>query len=241
MPEEIVPTVGSLFSGVPSEAWTWDSPAPGSGTRSSASGTSGDAGSSPATGPGSPSGTTSVLSLSENQRGELMLTPYARQITGGGGKPGQGYPAVLISSQEGSPAKTSQSPDAAAASTGNAADCSSSSPESLTLWSHQEDGSSLRTFPDFFPLSPAGISGSFSRRWPTSGSWTGPGECWTHDSSESPSAGGASSSLPDVLEGTVHERYFLSRRAAAGILRRATRRGRVLPAELEAALRELAS
>ncbi len=35
------------------------------------------------------------LAVSENQRGELRLTPYSRQITTGGGKPGQGYPAVL--------------------------------------------------------------------------------------------------------------------------------------------------
>ena len=33
--------------------------------------------------------------ISENQRAELRLTPYSRQITSGGGKPGQGYPAAL--------------------------------------------------------------------------------------------------------------------------------------------------
>lgn len=32
--------------------------------------------------------------LSENQRAEVRETPYARQLTSGGGKPGQGYPAV---------------------------------------------------------------------------------------------------------------------------------------------------
>jgi len=36
-----------------------------------------------------------VLAVSENQRAELRLTPYSRQLTSGGGKPGQGYPAVL--------------------------------------------------------------------------------------------------------------------------------------------------
>jgi len=36
-----------------------------------------------------------VLALSENQRAELRLTPYSRQLTSGGGKPGQGYPAVV--------------------------------------------------------------------------------------------------------------------------------------------------
>jgi len=35
------------------------------------------------------------IAVSENQRGELRLTPYTRQLTTGGGKPGQGYAAVL--------------------------------------------------------------------------------------------------------------------------------------------------
>jgi hypothetical protein len=34
--------------------------------------------------------------VSENQRAEVRLTDYARQLTGGGGKPGQGYPLVLV-------------------------------------------------------------------------------------------------------------------------------------------------
>ena len=33
--------------------------------------------------------------VSENQRGEVLLTDYAHQVAAGGGKPGQGYPAVL--------------------------------------------------------------------------------------------------------------------------------------------------
>jgi hypothetical protein len=32
---------------------------------------------------------------SENQRGELLLTDEAHQLTAGGGKPGQGYSATL--------------------------------------------------------------------------------------------------------------------------------------------------
>jgi len=34
------------------------------------------------------------VAFSENQRAEVLETTYARQITSGGGKPGQGYPAV---------------------------------------------------------------------------------------------------------------------------------------------------
>ena len=32
--------------------------------------------------------------VSENQRAEVLETPYARQLTSGGGKPGQGYPMI---------------------------------------------------------------------------------------------------------------------------------------------------
>jgi DNA (cytosine-5)-methyltransferase 1 len=39
-----------------------------------------------------------VLAFSENQRGEVVTSDYAHQITAGGGKPGQGYPAVLTES-----------------------------------------------------------------------------------------------------------------------------------------------
>lgn len=38
-----------------------------------------------------------LVGVSENQRGEVRLTPYSRQLTAGGGKPGQGYPAALTS------------------------------------------------------------------------------------------------------------------------------------------------
>ena len=36
----------------------------------------------------------SVMAFSENQRGEVLETSYSRQLTTGGGKPGQGYGAV---------------------------------------------------------------------------------------------------------------------------------------------------
>lgn len=138
-------------------------------------------------------------------------------------------------------AKTSPSPGNEPDSTANAPASSSKQPESLTLFSDPEGGSSLRTFPDFFPATAAGISESFSRRWPNSGFTTSPGECWTADTSECPSDGAASSSLPDVLEATVPDRFYLSPKAAAGILRRALKRGRELPKHLHAALTALAS
>src|SRR5204863_119653 len=47
-------------------------------------------------------------------------------------------------------------------------------------------------------------------------------------------------SLSDVLENHVPPRFFLSPRAAQGILRRAEKRGRMLPSRLQAALESLA-
>ena len=38
---------------------------------------------------------TEPQAISENQRGEIVLTDYMHQLTTGGGKPGEGYPAVL--------------------------------------------------------------------------------------------------------------------------------------------------
>jgi len=37
-----------------------------------------------------------ALGVSENQRAEVLLTPYSRQLTSGGGKAGQGYPAIMV-------------------------------------------------------------------------------------------------------------------------------------------------
>ena len=67
-----------------------------------------------------------------------------------------------------------------------------------------------------------------------------PGGFLTLNTSESPS-GAVASSLSDILEtGDVPQRYFLSQRACAGILRRAEKRGRKLPERLERALRVVA-
>ena len=80
-----------------------------------------------------------------------------------------------------------------------------------------------------------------SMRWQTSGRWTSNGTFWMRDGSEFPSDDGAcSSSLDSILEPTVAGRYFLSARAALGILNRAERRGRSLPPSLLAALERVA-
>jgi hypothetical protein len=67
-----------------------------------------------------------------------------------------------------------------------------------------------------------------------------PTECWTLSISEYPS-GAAVSLLSDILEtGDVPQRYFLSEKACAGILRRAEKRGRELPTTLRETLQRVA-
>jgi len=194
---------------------TKDSDAPATGTSSSARSTHGAETCSPPAFPESPSSKTCATSETE-------------------------LPST--SSAAASPAKTSASQGSAPASpTAPAPPSSSNSPESLTFSYDPEAGSSLRTYPDSFPQTVDEISPFFSRRWPTSGFTISPGECWTADTSEFPSGDGASSSsLADVLQADVPARYFLSPKAARGILRRAHKRSRTLPPHLQAALESVA-
>ena len=72
------------------------------------------------------------------------------------------------------------------------------------------------------------------------------GPCWEYDpawlgppgtlnTSESPN-GGAGSSLSQILQDTVPSKYYLSKAACLGILRRAEQRGKALPPQLKEAL-----
>lgn len=204
-------------------------------TPSSARPTRGGAKSSPPAGPESPS--LETFALSENQRGELLLTSVAHQLTSGGGKPGQGYSAVAsLAKTSASPASEPDSPETDPAS-------SSSSPESLSLF--DPAGYSSRTYPVSSLAKAVGTSESCLERWPSSGTaWLG--GLSTHVSSECRSAGGVCSSsepsLTEILEPppTVPAKYSLSARAARGILRRAEKRGRTLPSHLSAALEQVA-
>lgn len=178
---------------------------------------------------------TRAQGVSENQRAEVLLTDYAHQLTGGGGKPGQGYPAVLISSTEDSHAKTCPSPEDEQDSLDPDPASSMSSLGSLTLF--DPPGCSSRTYPASSPRTMVGTSESFWGRWPNSGT-AALGECSTHATSEYPSDA-AEYSLSAILEGTVDPRYMLSVRAAAGVLRRADVRGRILHPTLMEALRRI--
>ena len=66
------------------------------------------------------------------------------------------------------------------------------------------------------------------------------GECLTHNFGEFPKDE-RESSLSEILMGGVPERYYLSRTACLGILRRAEKRGKELPEILKVALEQQAS
>ena len=61
------------------------------------------------------------------------------------------------------------------------------------------------------------------------------GECSTLNFGESPSVA-VESTLSQILETTVPQKYYLSPRACSGILRRAVKRGKELPPILKTAL-----
>jgi hypothetical protein len=147
-------------------------------------------------------------------------------------------PAVFHARTSASPASGPGSP---------ASEASSPSPSS-TLWSDTDlPPSSSRTYRDSSPRIAVGT-------WPPSSvAWQNSGMAWrtgfsTLATSECPSAADESSSLvcaarpttlTDILQPTAPPRFSLSARAAQGILRRASRRGRELPTALAEALRSL--
>ena len=78
--------------------------------------------------------------------------------------------------------------------------------------------------------------------------WTGSGiaehgECLMLNGTEWPSAaeGSLACSLASILEPSVDRKYFLSKKATQGILRRAAKRGKTLPLALQMALEAVAN
>ena len=71
--------------------------------------------------------------------------------------------------------------------------------------------------------------------WANAGRATSRGQLWTVNISESRNAA-AACSLSQILQANVPRKYFLSAKACAGILRRAEKRGKELPAALRQAL-----
>ena len=98
------------------------------------------------------------------------------------------------------------------------------------------DGSSGKTSPVSCPVTEEGTFLPLSQRWQNSGI-ASPGECWTLKTSESPKDA-EECLLSDVLQetGEILPRYYLSSRAAAGILNRAEKRNKKMPDALRNAL-----
>jgi site-specific DNA-cytosine methylase len=97
-----------------------------------------------------------------------------------------------------------------------------------------------RMFPDFsVPTTEETLRKSSGFSWSSAGMGFA-GVCSTRNFSESPKDAVACS-LSEVLEDHAPQRFFLTPRAAKGILRRAAKRGRTLPHRLQAALESLAT
>ena len=79
------------------------------------------------------------------------------------------------------------------------------------------------------------LAGGQTPEWYEAEALTSLGECSTPSISESPS-GGAESFLSAILQADAPERYYLSKKACEGILRRAAKRGKQLPPMLKDAL-----
>lgn len=120
------------------------------------------------------------------------------------------------------PARTFPSPENAQACPGSAADWPWLLRKFFQLCAR--NGSSGKTYPEFFPQTADGTSGHSSGRWTTSGIHAR-GECLTLSISESP-RDAAECSLSDILEtGDLPRRYFLSAKACVGIFKRDGLRG----------------
>lgn len=84
----------------------------------------------------------------------------------------------------------------------------------------------------------AGSGNQQEASWGMATAW--PGASWMPNTGESPSEG-RESTLSQILEDGPQEKYYLSEKACAGILRRAQKRGKSLPEKLKTALERQAS
>lgn len=166
---------------------------------------------------------------------ELEPTENAPSLRAGDGGSSRGLMAFI---QDSSTERASTTPTSGSATP----DPASPSPSS-TLWDDTDLPPSFsRTYRDSSPAMEAAILGRSSVRWGNSGtggpigfSTLATSECRSDDDGCSSSR----STLSDILTPTAPQRFSLSARAAAGILRRASKRGRALPTDMETALSAL--
>jgi hypothetical protein len=100
--------------------------------------------------------------------------------------------------------------------------------------------SSWKMCRDFYQATKVATLESSSLHWPSQGIATSSGVFLIRNSSEYPN-GAEESLLSQVLEQNPLDKYFLSAKAAQGILRRANKRGKTLPAPLQTALESTAN
>jgi hypothetical protein len=144
----------------------------------------------------------------------------------------------LTSSVPASLARMSRSRGRGLGSKENAQDCFTTLRESCK--SFDPLGFSSRMFPDFsVQTKEETLQKSSAFSWSSAGMGFA-GVCLTASFSESPNVARVCS-LSDVLESHVPPRFFLSARAARGILKRAAVRGRELPPKLLKALLSLSN
>ncbi len=144
---------------------------------------------------------------------------------------------LLISSAADSPVKICPSPASAPVSAEPGLD--SSMNLSGSRKNSRRHGGSLKMSQGSLALVEDGTWPRSLKDFGNAGLWSATA-CWTAFIGESHN-GAVECSLSAVLQSNVLSKYSLSPRAAAGILRRATKRGRTLPPALEAALIALAS
>ena len=133
------------------------------------------------------------------------------------------------------PAKASQLPESERGSREPQGSCTNTY---AAFVSSVRDGLSGRTSRERSRASEGTLSSNCSPRWMNSGTvWRG--EFSTRSFSVWPNDASVCS-LSEVLEPLVPAKFCLSRKACLGILRRAERRGKLLPPELDAVLRSQA-
>ena len=146
----------------------------------------------------------------------------------------ESLPGQLTFSWEAPPASPSPSPDSVEGLMTRVATWPSGSSSLLEFFGRP--GSSGKTSPVSCRVQEDGILAPSSGRWASSGMGS-PTEYWTLSGLESPNAVDVCSLLHTLETGDVPQRYFLSAKACAGILRRADKRGKTLPEALSRALR----
>src|SRR3990172_3613533 len=136
-----------------------------------------------------------------------------------------------------SPARMSPLQESGRALLESEADYGSSLQELLTNLSRS--GLLSRMSPVFYPATKENILPSSFNGWRNAGMAL-PGGCLTLSISEFPNDADVCS-LSEVLETEAPQKYYLSPRAAHGIIRRAEKRGKKLPTHLEQTLRTVAT